>query len=274
MVEPWLHPGWRGRCAVLAHRGGMGPSRENTLEAFSAARRAGADGVELDVRRCADGSLVVVHDAVVPGVGPVHACRREDLPDWVPSLTEALDVSRGMVVDIEVKSSPFEAGHDPDQRAASGVAELLAGRAGEERLVVSCFWPQTLQVLTSTSRRAGATVPTALLVDGRLDVGPLVAVAAEIGCSAVNVEHRAVGTALVGSAHRAGLAVMAYTVNDAQDIQRVVAAGVDAVITDRVDLARQVLAAGAGRAAADAGTRARAGGNWSAGRSVGNNQGS
>ncbi len=61
-------PGRKGRhgenlTLVLAHRGAAAAHRQNTLEAFAAARASGADGVELDVRRSADGVLVCLHDA-------------------------------------------------------------------------------------------------------------------------------------------------------------------------------------------------------------------
>ena len=78
---------------VLAHRGGEGPWRENTLAAFAGALAGGADGVELDVRRTADGRLVIHHDAEIEGVGAIHGLRAEELPDWVPGLDEALAAS-------------------------------------------------------------------------------------------------------------------------------------------------------------------------------------
>jgi glycerophosphoryl diester phosphodiesterase len=57
------------RPLVLAHRGANRLARENTVDAFVRARELGADGVELDVRRTADGVLVVHHDAAVEPVG-------------------------------------------------------------------------------------------------------------------------------------------------------------------------------------------------------------
>ncbi|MGH9017440.1 MAG: glycerophosphodiester phosphodiesterase, partial [Acidimicrobiales bacterium] len=113
-VAPWPRRATGGRALLLAHRGGVGPYRENTLEAFRGAIDFGADGVELDVRRSADGRLVVHHDAEVPGVGAVHDLSAGELPDWIPSLEEALDVCAGAVVNVEVKNSPLEAGFDPD----------------------------------------------------------------------------------------------------------------------------------------------------------------
>ena len=57
------------RPLVLGHRGASAGAPENTVAAFTRARELGADGVELDVRRTADGVLVVHHDPDVRGVG-------------------------------------------------------------------------------------------------------------------------------------------------------------------------------------------------------------
>src|SRR4051794_34863056 len=107
--------------------------RENTVAAFAAAVRMGADGVELDVRRAPDGRFVVFHDAL-----PLP------LPDWVPTLTEALDACGDLLVNVELK-----------EPIGPQVLPLLAGR----RVLVSSF------DLASVDAVAGQ-VPTAWLVAG------------------------------------------------------------------------------------------------------------
>ena len=124
---------------VLGHRGAPLAAPENTIEAFVAAGRFGADGVELDVRRTADGALVVHHDGVVPGAGRISALEAGDLPEEIPVLEAALDACAGMVVNIEIKNSPAEVDHDPYEAAAVGVAELLARRGRRDRAIVSAF---------------------------------------------------------------------------------------------------------------------------------------
>src|SRR5580658_2392570 len=107
-VGSWLRRRENGPVALLAHRGGTGPWRENTLEALAGALQLGADGVELDVRRTSDGRLVVVHDAEIPGTGAVHDRRADELPAWVPGLEEALETCAGAIVNVEVKNAPVE----------------------------------------------------------------------------------------------------------------------------------------------------------------------
>src|SRR5262245_4636703 len=121
---------------VLAHRGANRVEPENTVAAMATALRLGADGVELDVHRSADGVLVVRHDAATPE-GPLGVLTADQirtlLPD-VPPLAEVLDVCRGTLVNVEVK--------DPDPRAADALVALLferaASRAGDD-VVVSSF---------------------------------------------------------------------------------------------------------------------------------------
>jgi glycerophosphoryl diester phosphodiesterase len=107
--------------AIFAHRGcrGVPGTRENTVEAFAAARRVGADGVELDVRATADGALAVHHDRHVPGVGDVTNVSAAELPGDVPLLGAALQGCAGLRVNVEIKGGPPE---------ADLVARLLLGR--------------------------------------------------------------------------------------------------------------------------------------------------
>ena len=76
---------------VFAHRGASQRAPENTVEAFRLAAELGADGVELDVRRSADGALVVHHDPHLPDGRLIAATAFADLPASVPTLAAALD---------------------------------------------------------------------------------------------------------------------------------------------------------------------------------------
>jgi hypothetical protein len=91
------------------------------------ARRQGADGVELDVRRTADGALVLSHDPAIEGVGLVNDLSLADLPASIATLREALEVCAGLLVNVEIKNDPNEPGHDPtDALCAEVVAEVPA----------------------------------------------------------------------------------------------------------------------------------------------------
>ena len=230
--------------AVLAHRGGAGPWHENSADAFSAALRSGADGVELDVRRSADGELVVHHDAEVPGSGLIHERRRDELPDWVPTLQEALALCAGAVVNVEIKNVPGDPGYDETNRVSVDVAAVLSGTAGTAdtagsgrpwpaHVVVSSFWPDTLAAVGAAGQGSGA-VPLGLLVHPALDASSLLETAAALGCAALHPHHSQVSAELVHRAHTLDLAVFTWTVNAPGDLDAVVEAGVDGLITDDV----------------------------------------
>ena len=232
------------RPKVLAHRGARRVAPENTVDAFVAAAALGADGVELDVHRTADGALVVHHDAGARGVGvlterslvEIRTARPE-----IPTLEEALEACDGMLVNIEVKNLPGDADYDSADGAATGVVALLAERGRRDDVLVSSF------NLASADRvRAlDESIPTALLTLVGLDPANGVEVAHAHGHGAVHPDVRSLARgaadATVGRAHDLGLAVNVWTVNGEDEMRRLATTGVDAIITDVPDVARRVL---------------------------------
>ena len=219
---------------VLGHRGqGRGPD-ENTLEAFSSALAAGADGVELDVRLTSDGVPVVHHDAVVEGLGPIHEMRMDHLPDWLPTLAAALDVCAGAMVDVEIKNMPGEQGYDPSERLAGVVsamtkAALSSGR-GPRSVLVSSFSPGSLRAALA----AGSDVTAGLLVHPAFDAASVLDEALSMGARCLLPYVSTVDSALVDTVHEAGLAVVVWTVNAPVELARMVELGADLVVTDDV----------------------------------------
>jgi len=223
------------RPLVLGHRGSPRRARENTLEAFALAREDGADGVELDVHRTRDGALVVHHDADVEGFGVIADAELAAVRaafDWIPTLAEVLDECRGLLVNVEIKNSPKDADFDPDEIVAAGVVELLAARGHADRVLVSSFH------LPSIARvhELAPEVPTGYLMV--MSPGPSAAmrVAVDGGHHAIHpffgVLADGGAATVVAEARPLGVAVNTWTVNEPEEIVRLAAAGVDAVITD------------------------------------------
>jgi glycerophosphoryl diester phosphodiesterase len=222
--------------AIHAHRGSPDPAsgvRENTLEAFFRARRLGAQGVELDVRRTADGALAVHHDAEIRGFGPVHEVVADELPPSVAFLPAALDACEGLEVNIELKNLPGEPGFDPDERMAREVAELVVAADRVSTVVVSSFWPGSLAAV----RESRPELTTGLLLAPWFDATQAVPLALENGCSALHPHTSLVDAALMAKATGAGLSVATWTVNDLEQFDALANLGVDTVITDDVTLA-------------------------------------
>lgn len=242
-------PDWlrttQGGVSVLAHRGGRGPWRENTLAAFSGARALGADGVELDARLTADGAVVVHHDAALSDGDTAGALIGDlsfvELPSWVPDLASAIAECAGLVVDVEIKLDPPTDGRRVDagicRSLVSGVAEVLARPS---RAFVSSFWPDALVAFGEADSR----VPIGLLVHPATDPTEAVATARNLGCSGFHPHFTAVTPELVASCHEAGLEVGTWTVNSPSDAKRMVEAGVDSVISDDVTAALRAVGRG------------------------------
>ena len=229
--------------AVHAHRGSPDPAsgvRENTLEAYFRARLLGADGVELDVRRTADGALAVHHDVEIRGLGPVHKVVSDQLPESVPLLAAVLDACVGIDINIELKNLPGEPGFDPDEGMAGEVADLVAEADRGATVVISSFWPGSLDAV----RRSQPGVATGLLVASWFDAADAVPLALQHGCSALHPHVSLVDATLLAEAHGAGLAVATWTVNDRPQLDLVAALGVDTVITDDVPMVLSALGRG------------------------------
>ena len=220
---------------LVAHRTAMGVRPENTLAGIKAARAAGADGVEADVRATADGAPVLMHDASLAratgDARPVASVTLAELralrvagprgggaPQPVPTLAEALAASAPLQFAIEVKQAGAEDAIARDVRAADA-----AGRCW--------LWSFDLEVCLAC-REALPAAGASLLVDAGGDAAAAIARAADLGLAGVGLERRLIGEAVVREAHAAGLAVAAWTVNDEAEARRIRAAGADAVCTD------------------------------------------
>lgn len=233
------------RPLVLGHRGASHARTENTLAAFAKAREFGADGVELDARRSADGRLVVHHDPQVVGFGAIFdhdfdALRRER-PE-IPTLAEALGACKGMTVNVEIKCLPWEPDADtPEHDVARAVVELLRANAdaAASDIIISSFDLATVDAC----RAFAPELATGWLTSGQ-DLGRGAAIAAEHGHAWLNPDRAVALRALpeeIAAAQKAGVRVNVWTVDDRDEIAALAAAGVDAIITDVPDVALDVL---------------------------------
>jgi glycerophosphoryl diester phosphodiesterase len=220
---------------VVAHRGASAAHPPgNTLEAFTAAATLGADWVELDVRPTADGRLAVHHDAELPDGRTIAEVVAVGLPGWVPLLDASLEACRGMGVNVEIKADCPPGAHEGLVRAVVG---LLRGLDDPSRFLVTSFsWD-----LVDRVRALAPELPTGLLAFDLASGPDPVAAAVAGGHRAVNPWDPFVDDALVTRAHAAGIEVNAWTVDDPKRIAALARLGVDAVITNRPDLARAVL---------------------------------
>jgi glycerophosphoryl diester phosphodiesterase len=224
---------------VYAHRGASAAEPENTVAAFRAAARMGADVVELDVRRTADGGAAVVHDATLADGRPVAAVGLDEVPTEVPRLEEALDACAGLVVNVEVKNARWDADFDPDEALADLVVRTLADRDGQDRVIVSSFGEGAVARVRQLAPALPTALLTAVLTDDQVD--GLIEQVAAAGHVALHPHHLTVTPHLLGRCREAGLAVNTWTVDEPDRISALAALGVDGVVTNVPDVALRAL---------------------------------
>lgn len=224
---------------VIAHRGSRRIAPENTLEAFKLSLDAGAEGIEFDVHRCSTGELVVIHDDTVNrttnGVGHVKdiswdELQRLDAGSWfdsqfqsvkIPSIKQVLDlVSGSVILNIEVKNAPTDY---PD--IEEDVLALLAGYP-KETIIVSSFDHKLLKRFA----KLNPSLNLAVLADGIfLDIGKY---ASELNAKYWHPGFNELRADAVEDAHKAGLKVNAWTLNDPRQWTSAIQMKVDGIVTD------------------------------------------
>lgn len=223
----------QGRLLIYGHRGASADHPENTVEAFVAAREQGADGVELDVRLAADGSLIVHHDAWYRDGRTVWSVGASDRPAGVPTLAESLDACAGMRVNVEIKNSDGDLGEGVawSTEPADAVVELLRARAAAaagDDVIVSSFDPASL----ARVRELDDALATGLLVFDLEREPEAPERAADAGHRAFHPWDPFVGPELLERCHGLGLELNTWTVDDHDRIRDLAVLGVDGIITN------------------------------------------
>jgi len=191
--------------------------------------------VELDVRRTADGSLAVHHDAHLPDGRTIVELHAADLPDTVPDLAGALDACEPLGVNVEIKNLPGDADFDPACRIVATVAPVVATRT--QPILVSSFHGETLDALRDLEPSVATALLTFLLHEPEMTVDAVAAA----GHVALHPFDATVDAALLALCHDRGLAVNVWTVDDPGRIAELAALGVDGIVTNVPDVARAVL---------------------------------
>ena len=249
----------------LAHRGASALAPENTIEAFRLAVEAGAGGLELDVHMTRDGHTVVIHDATVDrttnGSGTVSEMTLEELrgldaghnfsPDGgptrpyrgrgvrVPTLGEVLEEFPGVAVNIEIKAG------------TPGIEETVLGVLREANALGRVLVVSTPHDIVKRFRKvSGGHVSTGasrweigvFYISSRFRLERLVRPAYD--ALQVPLRHRGIQVVtprFVRAAHARGVRVDAWTINQADEMRRLLDLGVDVIMTDRPGTLAEVL---------------------------------
>ncbi len=222
----------------FAHRGASAHAPENTIEAFTLAKRLGATGLESDVWRTADGEVVLDHDGVVR-VGlrrrPVAEVPRAALPASVPTLGELYDAcGTDLEVSLDVK----------DPAAAEGVVAAAREAGGD---AVGRLWLCSPHWEVAASWRP--LDPDVRLVDStrlrRIKEGPerRAARLAEVGVDALNLHWSDWTGGLTTLLHRFDRFALGWDAQHRRQLDDVLSLGIDGVFSDHVDRMVDALAA-------------------------------
>lgn len=223
------------RLFCFGHRGAAGYEPENTLRSVRRALDLGADGIEVDVH-FVDGELIVIHDDTLQrttnGSGRIAGksfsqLRALDagLGERIPTLAEVFEtVAHRALINVELKGP----------NTATPVAALIESHVRHrgwrwDEFILSSFD----HVQIKLAKQIVPELPTAALIK-KVPRGQA-AFAEELGACAVNPGKRCVTPALIADAHRRGLKVFVYTINEPKEIALMSALGVDGVFSDFPD---------------------------------------
>ena len=252
-----LHPYLQvQRPFVLAHRGLALGAPENSMPAFEAAVRAGATHLETDVQATADGVLVVFHDdrleRLTELTGAVADVRWAHLRAAglrggvaVPLLSEVLEAWPRIRLNVDLKADGAVAPYVRLLRATRSTDRVCTASFDDRRRRVAVRGLAGLGPLAYSLGLAGSTRAVALAAAG---APAAVLRRALAGALALQLPDRAgpvpvVSARLVRAVHAAGAQVHVWTVDEPRRMQELLAAGVDALVTNRADLAVPLAAA-------------------------------
>ena len=241
------------RTKIWAHRGASSVAPENTLAAFEMAIRQGADGVELDVQRTADGILVVAHDEECQRVtGQPGAIARMTLAELkqlnfanhfpgaefqaIPTLAEVFDLvlPSNLTVNVELKNAVVLYPGMEDQ-----VLDLIIGMKMQDRVQLSSFNHYSLVDMVRLLREKNLGIPCGPLYFCGI-YEPWV-YAARLGFAAIHPLYANLQIpSIVDSCQAAGIAVNPWVIDDPAHIAMALKLGVDAIITNIPDKALMI----------------------------------
>lgn len=238
---------------VYAHRGASGYAPENTIAAFKKAVELGAGGIELDVQITTDGHVVVIHDTTVDrtsdGTGNVKEMtlaqiRSLDAGSWfsseyagekIPTLEEVMEFlkDKDILLNIEIKPTPVY-NHGVEEK----VEELIRKYKMKDQIIISGFCHRNLEAIKAIDPE----LKTGLLYTALLSETGWYAYM--VGAKAVHPNYNYLDEIVFKQCREYGIQINTWTVNKREDMEKLVKAGVDGIITNYPDIALEVVKQG------------------------------
>ena len=236
---------------IFAHRGYSGKYPENTMLAFEGALKLSVNGIELDVHKTKDGKLAAIHDESIDrtflgnGLVKDYDLRdlkklenrdekfRENIDTIIGTLEEVIllvSFKDDFVLNIELKTDVIHYnGIEED------VLEMLDSYDMIENTIISSFNHESLKIC----KKINKNIKTAVLYSEPIE--DIVNYAKELGVYAIHPDYKLVDKSLIKKCHENNILVNAYTVNEKEDIERLIEEGIDGIITDYPNIALEIL---------------------------------
>ena len=236
---------------IFAHRGYSGKYPENTMLAFEGALKLSVNGIELDVHKTKDGKLAAIHDESIDrtflgnGLVKDYDLRdlkklenrdekfRENIDSIIGTLEEVIllvSFKDDFVLNIELKTDVIHYnGIEED------VLEMLDSYDMIENTIISSFNHESLKIC----KKINKNIKTAVLYSEPIE--DIVNYAKELGVYAIHPDYKLVDKSLIKKCHENNILVNAYTVNEKEDIERLIEEGIDGIITDYPNIALEIL---------------------------------
>ena len=220
---------------VCAHRGASGTHPENTAAAFDQAVRLGAEMLEFDVRRTADGELVVIHDATVDrttnGTGAVAELSFAEIRaldagagEQVPTLDEAMAYADQIMLNIHAYPET------PDD--ADALFDTLLGHFAEGNIYPRAFVASDSETLLNRLHEADPRIRLCNLRYQPEANYMELALAGVPSCRILQGANGNVTTEFVAEAHAKNLKVNVFFADDEEEMRRLIDCGVDGILTN------------------------------------------
>ena len=220
---------------IIGHRGAMGHVAENTIPSIKKAMELGVDGIEIDVFKCKTGELVVFHDEKLDRLtnasGLIESLELDSIKKItvldkyrIPTLEDVLILIDGQVkLNIELKG----------QGTASPTNDIINQYINKEgwtndKFIISSFkWDELEKI-----RSLNSLIPIAVLVNTRVNPIEALPFARKVKAIAINPNFKDLNQENIKEIQSNGFKVFPYTINELDDIERMIKLGVDAIITD------------------------------------------
>ena len=220
---------------IIGHRGAMGHVAENTIPSIKKAMELGVDGIEIDVFKCKTGELVVFHDEKLDRLtnasGLIESLELDSIKKItvldqyrIPTLEDVLILIDGQVkLNIELKG----------RGTASPTNDIInqyinKGGWTNDKFIISSFkWDELEKI-----RSLNSLIPIAVLVNTRVNPIEALPFARKVKAIAINPNFKDLNQENIKEIQSNGFKVFPYTINELDDIERMIKLGVDAIITD------------------------------------------